>query len=289
MTTLYPWGYAKRLVDWDELARLAHLNECDPETAERVEAWIKSRGGHVGFGSAIRYVQPDKSGFAPSGMSFHQLQRWMNANGGFDGALNYAAFDLVCRNGDLVHRSPRWDEVPRQGSGHPDIAQFGVHCNVNGEPWHMQAIEIDGWQTWANNGRRRPRRHFIVQVDPPAPDPQPEPTPEPAPTPPPVVVVPPQSDPVLPIPAGSFTVPTLSSLRQFSPNNPAHVQVWQSQINRWFAHWGLNPTPENGQFDEQTKNATILFQTLVRDREGRASSVDGTVGPQSWGNVFSDC
>lgn len=272
----YPIGYGKRLGTIDELKGYAHFYEMEPEYAQRLEAWLVSRGGAIGVGGAVRDVQPNKPGFAPDGMSFHLRQRFA------DGLVAFMAVDLVHRNGDNVHRAPTWAEVPRQGSGHPDIGKYYVHCNVNGEPWHMQGIEVDGFQTWVNLGRRRLLDELRPPVVPPVPEAPPgvDPTP-PAPQPPVV--------PTRPVPPGSYTMPPLSSLAYGAPNNNAHVQVWQQMINRWFMWWGMGTTPAHGNFDEQTRNATILFQTLIRDREGRTSAVDGEVGPQSWGNVFSDC
>lgn len=271
---LYPAGYGKTLMTLADLKVWAKFNQMDPVYALCLEPWLVSRGGHIGIGGAFRITQPTKPGFAPDGRSFHQLQQFA------DGGFAFMAVDLVCRNGDMTHRSPRWDEVPRQGSGHPDIRQYKLHCNVDGEPWHIQHISVDGWSGWVNRGRLRPTALPNVEDTKPLPQPPPQPTPTPPPSPDPVPV---------PIPLGSYTVPTLTSLRLGAMNNPAHVQVWQSQLNRWFQHWGFGLTYENGVFDEHTKNCTVLFQTCIRDREGRTSSVDGVVGPQSWGNIFSDC
>lgn len=177
---LYPWGYTRTMVNKDRLFELARFDLLDAETRERFEAWIISRGGQIGIGGAVRFVQPDKYGFAPPGKSFHELQTWS------DGVKNFAALDLVVQNGSNVHRAPTWAEVPKQGSGHPDIGRFGVHANVTGEPWHLQPFEIDGWQTWVDNGRSRPDPDFPIDV--PIPDtPPPPPVEEPPPPPPPVI------------------------------------------------------------------------------------------------------
>lgn len=167
MTTLYPWGYQRALVTEERLWELARFDLVDPETGERFRAWLRSKGGKTGIGGAVRFVQPDKAGFAPPGQSFHELQTWS------DGGKNFAALDLVVVNGSNIHRSPTWSEVPKQGSGHSDISNYGVHANVDGEPWHLQAIEVDGWQTWVNAGRKRPNSNFVIigQNPPPAPVP----------------------------------------------------------------------------------------------------------------------
>ena len=154
---LYPWGYQRALVTMTRLKQLARWDLLEPEMGQRFEAWLKSRGGQIGVGGAVRFTQPDKDGFAPDGQSFHQLQRFHS------GVDRYCAFDIVVRNGANVHRAPRWTEVPKQGSGHVDIKNYGVHANVDGEPWHIQPIEIDGWRTWVNNGRPHPNGNFPIK------------------------------------------------------------------------------------------------------------------------------
>lgn len=236
MTTLYPWGYSTRLSDLSELKRLARFDLMDPGYAARLQAWLYSRGGHVGIGGAYRLTQPDKSGFAPEGKSFHQLQRFA------DGGLNFMAVDLVCRNGDSVHRSPRWDEVPRQSSGHPDIGTFGVHCNVNGEPWHMQAFEVDGWQTWVNNGRRRPNPNFVL----------------------------PDIPPIDPPNTGVITVEfTSRMLKEGVSGND--VRWLQKHLNH-YAGQGLS---DDGNFGPATRDAVINWQRFF------GLTVDGEAGGQT--------
>src|SRR5690606_33185315 len=139
--------------------------------------------GHIGPGGGWRAggAQPTKPGFAPEGKSFHQDQNFAD---GFCGA---AAVDLVARNGTSVHRAPTWSEVPAQGSA--EAKTWGVHCNVGtpgkvgSEPWHIQPIELDGWQTWWNQGRPAPVVGYpFPDRFPPDPDPEPEPTPAPQPS-----------------------------------------------------------------------------------------------------------
>lgn len=157
MTTLYPAGYARGLVTLDQLKTFARADLMEPEYKQRLFAWIASRGGNIGIGSSFRTTQPNRPGFAPDGRSFHQMQTFN------DGRKGFMAVDLVHRNGSNVHRAPRWDEVPAQGTRHPDISNYGVHCNVSGEPWHMQAIEVDGWESWVNNGRKHPNPNFPIK------------------------------------------------------------------------------------------------------------------------------
>lgn len=161
---LYPWGYNRTLVTMTRLKELARFDLLEPEMAQRFEAYLKSNGGEMGIGGAVRFVQPVADGFAEPGKSFHELQTFVS------GLKYYCAFDVVMRNGTNVHRAPRWSEVPQQGTDNVDIVRYGVHANVPGEPWHIQPIEIDGWQTWVNNGRPHPDGNFdIYGSEPPPP------------------------------------------------------------------------------------------------------------------------
>jgi peptidoglycan hydrolase-like protein with peptidoglycan-binding domain len=257
----------------NELKRIHKFNQMDSSYAARLEAWLTSKQGVIGIGSALRLVQPDKPGFAPPGKSFHELQQFS------DGGWAFVAVDLVAFNPTGMHRSPRWDEVPRQGSGHPDILTYGVHCNVNGEPWHMQPMEIDGWVTWVNGGRLRPNPNFQIQLPTTPTEPIPEPVP---PTPVPEPIPP---TPTVPVPPGSFTVPTLTSLRRNAPNNAAHTQVAQAMLNRWVGFGGYKggTIAEDGNFGDLTHLAVVLFQQAMGIPD------DGVIGPQTWDKLYSDC
>ena len=148
MSVLYPTGYGTTKVTIDDLFKRHHLDKMHPEFARRLRAFLVSKNGTIGIGGSWRETQPTKPGFAPDGRSFHQTQTFA------DGAQWFCAVDLVHVNGTSRHRSPTWDEVPKQGT---DAARkAGVHCNVDGEPWHMQPIEIDGWGTWSSTGRKHP-------------------------------------------------------------------------------------------------------------------------------------
>lgn len=144
---LYPSGYGTSMVTLSQL-KARHLNHMHPVFAERLFAWLEAQGGKVGIGGGFRETQPVKPGFAPAGKSFHQEQTFRS---GFKG---YCAVDLVHVNGSNVHRAPTWAEVPPQGS--KDAAKWQVHCNVTGESWHMQPIEIDGYDSWVRAGRPDP-------------------------------------------------------------------------------------------------------------------------------------
>lgn len=164
-----PWGYStgsKRLADADAVLRVHY----HPEYIRRLLAWLTSKGGLVGVGGTWRPQgsQPTLPGFAPEGKSFHQDQAYV------DGFVGACAVDLVARNPGHVHRAPVWSEVPAQDS--TEAKRWGVHCNiVPSEPWHMQPVEIDGWQTWWNAGRPAPVVGYPIPGDEPEPPPPPPP------------------------------------------------------------------------------------------------------------------
>lgn len=153
MSTRYPTGYSVRLVDIDTLMSMHHVDKMHPEYARRLRAWLISKGGHIGIGGSWRATgsQPNKPGFAPEGKSFHQYQLFRS------GLTAFCAVDLVARNHGN-HRAPNWTEVPAKGSD--EAKRYGVHCNISSEPWHMQPIEINGWNTWRILGRRDPKANY---------------------------------------------------------------------------------------------------------------------------------
>lgn len=165
-----PFGYGTGHVTLGELRDwlLVHHH---PEYVRRLLAWLTHKGGFIGVGGGYREVQPTKDGFAPEGKSFHQNQTFA------DGFVGAAAVDLVVVNGSNAHRAPRWSDVPAQGS--TEARTWGVHCNVPGEPWHMQPIEIDGWQSWKDAGSPAPVAGYPLpgessQTSPPQPIVNPE-------------------------------------------------------------------------------------------------------------------
>lgn len=136
----YPDGYGARRVTLDEMRR-RHAARMHPEFARRFFAYIEAKNGLLGVGGGFRTTQPVKPGFAPPGKSFHEAQTFRS------GLSAYCAVDLVA---GLEHRSPTWDECA-------DAPAYGLHTFVTNEPWHIQPIEIRGWQTWVNAGRPDPQ------------------------------------------------------------------------------------------------------------------------------------
>lgn len=142
--TLYPNGYATSLVTLDRMRQL-HQPRMHPVYAVNLFAFIESAGGLLGIGGGYRPLgeQPDKPGFAPEGMSFHQPQTFRS------GIVGYCATDLVARNGLKAHRSPTFVEVAL-------APQFALHHFIASEPWHNQPINIRGHASWVAAGRPDP-------------------------------------------------------------------------------------------------------------------------------------
>jgi hypothetical protein len=153
---LYPWGYEDKLVTFDELCRRLELHPIHPEFYRRLTAWIEAQGGNIGIGSGWRAYGNSVSTASSNNQSFHQIQKFAS------GIKCFSAVDLVAINDGKSHRSPYWREVPAQDS--LESLEWGLHCNVgnppNGEPWHMQCIEMDGFGSWLKNGRRDPVANY---------------------------------------------------------------------------------------------------------------------------------
>jgi hypothetical protein len=152
--TLYPMGYGADMVTMTQL-KARHLNHMEPEFARRLFNWIESKGGDVGIGGGYRPpgTQPNKPGFAPPGLSFHEGQIFA------DGTRWYSAVDLVHVNPGRIHRAPTVAECPQQGTA--EALRWGVHINTS-ESWHMQAVPQDGYATWVALGRPRPRAGYPI-------------------------------------------------------------------------------------------------------------------------------
>lgn len=140
----YPDGYGTNRITLSEM-KAKHETKMHPEFAGRFFNYIESKQGLLGVGGGWRATgtQPDKSGFAPEGKSFHQSQTFAS------GIVGYCAVDLVTGNGTNVHKSPAWSDTD-------DADQFALHTFIEGEPWHIQPLEIRGWQTWKNAGSPDP-------------------------------------------------------------------------------------------------------------------------------------
>lgn len=174
MGNLYPVGYGTQMLTLDALkARFTpHMH---PEAARRGFAFIESQKGLFGIGGGYRSpgLQPNAPGYAPPGHSFHEGQP-------FPSGLYYCAWDMVCASPGNNHRTPKWSEVPYQGS--QMAIDFGWHMNVgavgmnNSEPWHAQPIELDGWDAWDRAGRKDLQINYPVKYLLPKPPPKP-PTP----------------------------------------------------------------------------------------------------------------
>jgi hypothetical protein len=144
--------------------RAKHENHMEPEFARRLFNWIEAQGGAIGIGGGYRPpgTQPDKPGFAPPGMSFHEGQTFA------DGTVWFSAVDLVHVNPGKVHRAPTVAECPQQGSAESRL--WGLHINTS-ESWHMQAVPQDGYLSWVDAGRPRPKPNYPIPggVTPPSP------------------------------------------------------------------------------------------------------------------------
>jgi len=172
---LYPFGYGTRLVTLDVIRKSLEPHH-HPEVLRRVMNFIEHQGGKFGVGSSFRSTgaQPNRPGFAPEGKSFHQKQK-------FPSGLWVVAIDWVVVNPGYVHRAPRWEEVPQQGSA---LAMgYGYHMNVGkpgekgAESWHGQPVEIDDWLSWVNAGRPEVFSPYPITVSPPRPQPPQPPVP----------------------------------------------------------------------------------------------------------------
>ncbi len=168
MTVLYPDGYGTRMVTIDQM-RARHQAKMHPEFARRFFSYIIHKEGKLGVGGGWRDggAQPSGPTFAPEGKSFHQYQRFAS------GVVGYAAIDLVTTDGPDAsneHDSITWAMTS-------DAPLFGLHTFIKSpieEPWHIQPVEIRGWQSWVDAGRKDPNPAFAL---PGAPLPQPNPVP----------------------------------------------------------------------------------------------------------------
>lgn len=157
--TTYPNGYQRSMISLDEMER-RHGAKMHPEFRRRFFAWIQAQGGTMGVGGGWRTKPHSVSAASRAGMSFHQDQR-------FSDGVFYCAVDLVHANGSRIHRAPEWSEVPKQGSA--EAKKWGLHCNISSETWHIQPIEIDGFQRWVAAGRPSPQAGYKIPGNPKGP------------------------------------------------------------------------------------------------------------------------
>jgi peptidoglycan hydrolase-like protein with peptidoglycan-binding domain len=238
-TTTYPSGYGKNERTLDALMDFhCPVAVTEPEFRRRLRHFLESKHGVIGIGDILPRGTSTISNASATGRSFHQLQRFN------DGTQWASAVDLVVRRAGLGHSSGAvpWSEVPVVGSKY--AAEWGVHVNVPGESWHMQAIEIRGHASWVSAGRPRPRAGFPLPC-------QPEATPDP------VLVFDPRNAkwglwPVNP------TKPMLSTERW--------AKERQSRAdNRW--RW--------------SGDAVLYLQGIILHKSGGNIAVDGFFGPRT--------
>lgn len=143
--------------------------------ARRHLALLHSRGGRLGIGSGWRKTPHSVSLASMRGESFHQDQKFSN------GWIGPTAIDYVWEDGSdpgNFHDVVPTGGVPVQGSAEAKV--YGIHANVGVpgykgfESWHGQPVEIDGWAS-ATDGGRRPApmidpNYFIPEDHNPDPD-----------------------------------------------------------------------------------------------------------------------
>ena len=248
--TLYPMFYGTRLVTFDVL-EATFSPKCHPEFWRRMKNFLLHQGGKFGIGGGWRAVgaQPDLSGFAPEGKSFHQSQL-------FKSGLYFAAFDLVVVNPGHVHRAPTWSEVPVQGKKF--AYDYGIHANVGvpgargSESWHHQPVELDGWDTWVAKGRPDIDCSYPIAILAPRPTPPQPPVPE---------------NPVI---TKEITVEIKSRNLVEGCVGP-DVKFFQLQLNN-VAGQGLLL---DGYYGPRMKEAVMNFQRFFK------LTVDGNLGPKT--------
>lgn len=246
-----PWGYGRAEKTVDEVERILSARY-HPEYVRRLIAWLKAQEGRCGVGGHWRATgsQPDKFGFAPEGRSFHQDQRYA------DGIVGACAVDLVVRAEGRVHRAPYWSEVPRQGSTQARL--WGLHCNVDGrvkEPWHIQPVEIDGWQSWVNAGRPAPRHGYSIPGGSSSTAPNPVPEGE--------------WEEVAAIDAAMRVVPFAGTLKVGSKGKAVEAVQWRLSAARY-------RTTVDGDFGRRTEASVKSFQ------RANGLQIDGLVGKLTW-------
>lgn len=236
-----PVGYQTQMMTLDN-AIDKYGDKMHPEYRTRLFNWLASKGGSIGIGSAWRPTPHGVSKASQNGWSFHQYQDF----GGFN---HCTAVDLVAVSGpNKNHRAPRWDEVMVQGGALS--RDWGLHCNVPNETWHMQPIELDGYWSWRNAGR--PDLFFGY--------PQPgnmNPTP------------PPSGMPPFRPEAGEFS---LWPINQHKPRLAQEAFVLE-RLSRGYDNW------------TSRGDAVRYMQGVILHKAGGGITVDGDYGPVTAGRM----
>ena len=163
--TLYPIGYGSEHVTLAELKR-REGDGMHPEYARRFWAWIESLGGEVGVGDGWRPTPSPTSEASRLGKSFHQTQVFAS------GFLGWCAVDCVAKDGPDANNSHDGMTAELAATAVP----YGLHANIGTpgqmgyEAWHIQPIEIDGFDSWAKL-RLDPVANYPLPGTPPPPPP----------------------------------------------------------------------------------------------------------------------
>lgn len=266
---LIPVGYGREYITIDQ-AKVRFGGSIHPEFARRGFNWLEAKAAEqpeptkrLGIGSGIRLVQPTGTGFAPAGKSFHLRQRFRS------GLYVYSAWDLVIpTSGTHSSGAIPADRVPLQGSQAAKL--WGVHINVGEpgrsgfEPWHLQCVEMDGYDGWVARGRPDPSSRYVIPVIPEKTKP-PEPTPVP------------------PTPTGEMvTVSTATMPVVREGTTGPHAKYAQNLLNDFFARMeGSRPLAEDGQFGQHSAAVARVAQAKM------GIAVDGVVGAQTYGALLT--
>ena len=292
------YGQWSRLITWSEFTR-RHLNSTmHPEFKRRLAAaiwWFNTEryqdtGLIIGIGSGgPRSAGNPVSAASRANQSFHQLQRF------HDNRAFWMAADLVAWRGEgLSNRSPRWSEMAA-------MELFGLHAFIgentattrDDEPWHVQCIEVRGWQGWVTRGQlhpitNRPFHSTVQHVTPGSFAPQtPNPgsgqqtgivTPSPTPTP----TIEPHNKTI----AQKATTDIMKALPVLDITSPGpdvanpYVMRLQALLNLMEQNDGDTPIKEDGKFGPIT-------EALVKEFQGRRDlAQDGVVGKRTWAAVM---
>jgi hypothetical protein len=163
-----PFLYQNTYITLANLAKYMDNQGYEWAAARRHLALLHARGGKLGFGGGWRKCPHPVSQASMDCESFHQDQLYSN---GWKGPT---AIDYVWEDGPDAgdwHDGVPTGGVPVQGSAEAKL--FGIHANIGVpgfkgfESWHGQPVEIDGFAS-ATDGGRRP----APMIDPKYPLPQ---------------------------------------------------------------------------------------------------------------------